>query len=190
MTNRHVQDFRSHQLTAAEIKAIRDLATSHEDRHVPTGTWLSGSNFGKVFASASTWYRLIRDHRWRRPRQRIHPAKPKIGIRASRLNDIRHIDTTLIRLLDGPRAYLRAVIDNYSRRILAWKATPSFDVGATAEILLAASKSQDHGVPTVLADGGDSRTSTGELQRACRQTRRFGTASSRSAVRKSPILIR
>ena len=32
-----------------------------------------------------------------------------------------HVDTTVIRLLDGTRAYLHAVIDNFSRRILAWR---------------------------------------------------------------------
>jgi transposase InsO family protein len=32
-----------------------------------------------------------------------------------------HIDTTVIRLLDGTRAYVHAVIDNFSRRILAWR---------------------------------------------------------------------
>jgi hypothetical protein len=99
---------------------IQDLVTSDEYRHVPTGTLARlAQRLGKVFASASTWYRLVRDHKWRRPRQRIHPAKPKIGIRASRPNEIWHIDTTLIRLLDGSRAYLHAVIDNFSRRILA-----------------------------------------------------------------------
>ncbi len=46
------------------------------------------------------------------------------------------------------------VIDNFSRRILAWKVTPSFDAGATAEILLTAAKGVDHGTPTVLVDGG------------------------------------
>ena len=144
-----------HQLTAAEVEAIRDLATSHEYRHVPTGTLaLLAQRLGKVFASPSTWYRLIRDHQWRRPRQRIHPAKPKIGIRASRPNEIWHILATLIRLLDGSRAYLHAVLDNFSRRILAWKVTPSFEPDATAEILLAASKGVEHGVPTVLTDGG------------------------------------
>jgi len=60
----------------------------------------------------------------------------------------------LIRLLDGTRAYLHAVIDNFSRRILAWKVTPTFDPDVTAEILLTASKGAGHGVPTVLADGG------------------------------------
>jgi putative transposase len=69
-------------------------------------------------------------------------------------HEIWPIDTKLIRLLDGSRAYLHAVIDNFSRRILAGKVTPTLDPGATAEILLAASKGVDHGVPTVLADGG------------------------------------
>ena len=37
-----------------------------------------------------------------------------------------HIDTTVIRLLDGTRAYLQAVIDNSSRRILAWRVADTF----------------------------------------------------------------
>ena len=144
-----------HQLTDSEIATIRDLVTSHEYRHVPTGTLaILAQRLGKVYASVTTWYRLVRDHQWRRPRQRVHPAKPKIGIRASRPNEIWHIDTTLIRLLDGSRAYLHAVIDNFSRRILAWKVSPTFDPEATAEILLAAATGVDHGTPTVLADGG------------------------------------
>jgi transposase InsO family protein len=143
------------QLTASEVEAIHELSTSDEYRHVPTGTLaLLAQRLGKVFASPSTWYRLIRDHQWRRPRQRVHPAKPKIGIRASHPNEIWHIDTTLVRLLDGSRAYLYAVIDNFSRRILAWKVTPTFDAGATAEILLTAAKGVDHGTPAVLVDGG------------------------------------
>jgi transposase InsO family protein len=59
-----------------------------------------------------------------------------------------------IRLLDGSRAYLHAVIDNFSRRILGWKVTPTFDPAATAEILLAAAKGLEHGTPSVLVDGG------------------------------------
>ena len=46
------------------------------------------------------------------------------------------------------------MLDNFSRRILAWKVSPTFDPEATAEILLAAAKGIDHGTPTVLADGG------------------------------------
>jgi hypothetical protein len=62
---------------------------------------------------------LVRKFGWRRPRLRVHPAKPKVGLRTSRADETWHIDTTVIRLLDGTRACLHAVIDNFSRRILA-----------------------------------------------------------------------
>ena len=84
---------------------------------------------GRVLASPTTWHRLVRERGWRRPRLRVHPEGPKIGIRAHKPNDIWHIDTTVIRLLDGTRAYLHAVIDNYSRRILSWRLNDRFDTG-------------------------------------------------------------
>jgi hypothetical protein len=46
----------------------------------------------------------------------------------------------LIQLLDGSRAYLQAVIDNFSRRVLAWKVSGTFDPHVTAEILLHSSQ--------------------------------------------------
>ena len=63
---------------------------------------------------------LVRKFGWRRSRLRVHPAKPKVGFRTTRVDEMWHIDTTIIRLLDGTCAYLHAVIDNFSRRILAW----------------------------------------------------------------------
>ncbi len=32
-----------------------------------------------------------------------------------------HIDVTVIRLLDGTKAYLHAIIDNFSRQTLSWR---------------------------------------------------------------------
>ena len=72
-----------HQLTSAEVAVVKDMVTSEEYRHVPTGTLaLLAQRLGKVFASSATWYRLVRLHRWRRQRTRVHPAKPNVGIRA------------------------------------------------------------------------------------------------------------
>jgi transposase InsO family protein len=132
----------SQQLTLTEVSTIKEMVTSEEYRHVPTGTLaLLAQRLGKVFASASTWYRLVRIHKWRRPRGRIHPAKPKVGIRA-------------IRLLNGSRVYLQAVIDNFSRRILAWKVSETFDPSGTAGLLINASKGLLGEKPTLLTDGG------------------------------------
>ncbi len=131
------------------------MVTSDQFRHVPTGTLaVLAQRLGRVFASPTTWYRLVRRHQWRRPRRRIHPCKPKVGIRASVPNEIWHVDTTLIRLLDGTRAYLHAVIDNFSRRILAWKVSATFDPSTTAELLLSASRGLIDVKPTLLVDGG------------------------------------
>jgi transposase InsO family protein len=143
------------QLTRGEVETIEEMVTSEEYRHVPTGTLaVLAQRLGKVFASPTTWYRLVRRHQWRRPRRRIHPSKPKMGIRASAANEIWHVDTTLIRLLDGTCAYLHAVIDNFSRRILAWKVSATFDRSITAELLLSASRGLVDEKPTLLADGG------------------------------------
>ena len=62
------------------------------------------------------------------------------GIRASKPDEIWHIDTTVIRLLDGTHVYLHAVIDNFSRRILSWRLTERFDPGTSAEILVEAGR--------------------------------------------------
>ena len=60
----------------------------------------------------------------------------------------------MIRLLNGSRVYLQAVIDNFSRRILAWKVSETFDPTATAGLLIEASKGLLGEKPTLLTDGG------------------------------------
>jgi putative transposase len=165
-----------HQLTLYEVQAIGAMVTSPEYRHVPTGTLaVLAQRLGRVSASPSTWYRLVRKYGWRRPRGRVHPAKPKVGLRTTRPDEIWHIDTTVIRLLDGTRAYLHAVIDNFSRRVLAWRVADTFAPGSTVAVLLAASRgaTRSASVPVVVADGGvenvnaqvDALIATGALRR-------------------------
>ncbi len=147
-----------HRVTSREIQTMKEMVTSPEYRHAPTGTLaILAQRLGRVFASATTWRRLVRERGWRRPRVRVHPVKPKVGIRAEKPDEIWHIDTTLIRLVDGTKAYVHAVIDNFSRRILSWRVAGTFDPGNTVTVLLEAcrsSMSQDADPPTVVADGG------------------------------------
>ncbi|WP_157899672.1 DDE-type integrase/transposase/recombinase [Luteitalea pratensis] len=63
-----------------------------------------------------------------------------MGLRTTRPNEVWHIDPTVIRLRDGSRAYLHAVIDNFSRRILAWHVAGAFAAGNSVTELLAASE--------------------------------------------------
>ena len=161
--------------------SLKDMVCSTDYRHVPTGTLaILAQRLGKVVASPSTWHRLVRHHGWRRPRKRVHPAKPRFGIRASAPNEIRHIDTSVVRLLDGTRAYLYAVIDNFSRRILAWRVSETFDPTNTLAILLEAGNStvSTDSPPTLFADSGvenktraiDELVNSGALRRVLAQT--------------------
>src|SRR5262245_38991977 len=56
-----------HRLTPCEVLAIKDMVTAPEYRHVPTGTLaVLAQRLGKVCASPSTWYHLVRKFGWRR----------------------------------------------------------------------------------------------------------------------------
>ena len=128
-----------HRVTPSEVRVIEQMVTAPAFRHVPTGTLaVLAQRLGKVWASPSTWYRLVRTYGWRRPRLRVHPAKPKVGLRTTRADEMWHIDTTVIRLLDGTRAYLHAVI--FSRRILAWRVAETFAPVNSVAVLLDASR--------------------------------------------------
>ncbi len=86
-----------------------------------------------------------------------------------------HIDTTVIRLLDGIRADLHAVIDNFSRRILAWRVADTFSPVNSVTVLLDASQAvaPSDSTPVVLSDAGvenvnaqvDALIETGVLRR-------------------------
>ncbi|MFM8387118.1 MAG: transposase [Planctomycetia bacterium] len=143
------------RLTPAEVMAMRRMATDEDLRHVPTGRLaLLAQRIGCVCASASTWYRFVRERGWRRPRMRLHPHQAVEGIRAEKPNEIWHIDVTVFKLLDGTRAYLSAVIDNFSRKILAWHLSERRCAGSSVAVLLHAGKGLEGAVPTLYADAG------------------------------------
>jgi len=145
------------RLTPDEIENMRKMDESNDHRHMSLRALaLHAQRVGKVLASPSTWYRLVRTAGWRRPRVRVYPAKPKIGIRAKAPGELLHLDVTIIRLLDGTRAYLHGVIDNYSRRILSWTIEERLGSGGTCQILREAvvelNDCPDHAI--VVADAG------------------------------------
>ena len=93
-------------------------------------------------------------------------------MRATRPNEYWHIDVTVIRLITGVKVYLHAVIDNFSRRILAWRLAERLDPTTTCAVLVDAGK-EIGCVPTVVADSGvenvngqvDELVKTGVLRR-------------------------
>jgi putative transposase len=164
------------RLTVDEISAIRRMATDECYRHVPTSRLsVLAERLGTVFASPTTWYRLVRERECSRPRLRRYPKPPKAGIRASGPDEIWHIDTSTLRLTDGTKVWLHAVVDNFSRRVLVWRVADRFAVESTVAVLeqAAASAVTRDARPELIADGGvknfnakvDGLVATGMLRR-------------------------
>ncbi|MFK7991378.1 MAG: transposase [Sandaracinaceae bacterium] len=144
------------RLTRDERGDIRDLVEAEEYKHLSLRSLaILGKRIGKVFASYETWSRLVREYGWNRPRRRLYPVKPKVGLRASAANEWWHVDVTIIRLLDGTRTYLHAVVDNYSRRVLAWTLEKRLSAEGTRKILDEARQALADGTKVnVMTDGG------------------------------------
>ena len=133
------------QLTRDEVSTMRDFVESETYRHIAVQNLaLYAERLGKLFAPASTWYKMIRERGWKRLRRRVHPVHPKEGLRAKRPNEYWQIDATVIRLTTEVRIYLQAVIDNFSRRILAWRVSDKLNSATTRELLIEASGELPH----------------------------------------------
>lgn len=144
------------QLSSAEVAAVKDHVLDPELRHMSVRALsLYAQRLGRVFASDSTWRRLIRVRGWHRPRVRVYPAKPKVGVRATKPNERWHIDLTVIRLTSGAKLYLHAVIDNFSRKILGWELAERVAGKTTTGVLERAAKFlSDEDDVTLMTDSG------------------------------------
>ena len=94
------------RLTTTERQAIREMVEDDAYKHFSLRSLaLLGQRTGRAYASYHTWSRLVLTHGWRRPRRRLYPAKPRVGIRATRPGALLHVDVSVIRLLDSSRTY-------------------------------------------------------------------------------------
>ena len=75
-------------------------------------------------------------------------------MRAAQPGERWQVDLTIIRRLDGTLVYLHAVVDNFSRRVLAWRFHESFIPAVTAELLMEATHGIDENEPQLRVDGG------------------------------------
>ena len=147
--------FKPQILKFEEVGTIGDMVQSKQYRHMSIrGLALHAQRIGKVFAHPGTWAKLVREKGWGRPRLRLHPPKPKVGFRASVPNEAWHVDATIIKLLDGTKAYLHAVMDNYSRKTLAWTVSERLNPLNTCFVLEQAATYLSVPETTVVMDSG------------------------------------
>ncbi|MBK9273300.1 MAG: DDE-type integrase/transposase/recombinase [Flavobacteriales bacterium] len=151
----------SGQLLPAERDALRTVLQDPGKAHWPVSSlahWAARE--GLVHAARSTWYRYRQAlglPSRRVPRKKRHPPGP----RATRPDALWHVDVTPFRTTDGQRWAIHVLVDNYSRRKLAWavhERPRAAHVVALLQLAWARSVRSD-GLPVeVLSDGGSENT--------------------------------
>src|ERR1035438_419519 len=118
---------------------------------------------GTLLCSYSTWRKYIDQYSWKRPRKKKRKEGRKIGIRAKWPNEIWHLDVSYFILPDGTKCFIQAIIDNYSRYVLAWQVLKSYDGAKTASLLeeairkSAKIKSQASNLELIVDGGGENK---------------------------------
>jgi len=91
---------------------------------------------GQFTASESTVYRVLKAAEYVKPRQaRTFPAGPEYRVKTRRVNEQWQTDATYLLVKNWGWYYLVSVLDDYSRRILAWRLQPAQDAAAFSEVV-------------------------------------------------------
>lgn len=124
------------QITQEELNIMKKFVTSRKYGHVSVASLqLLAQRTGELFCSLDTWYKYVNKFSWKRPWDSVKNEVKKIGIRAERPNQIWHLDVTVVNVRPGLKLYIQAVIDNFSRFILAWRVTDRVNAENTIETL-------------------------------------------------------
>ena len=128
--------FTANQLTYKEVQIMRDLVTSKEFSHYPIRSLhYYAKREGLLFSAYSTWLKYIAEFKWVRPRKVHRARKYEIGIRAKFPNEIWHLDVSYFILPDRTKLFIQAIVDNFSRYVVAWQVLDSYDGSKTGELL-------------------------------------------------------
>lgn len=124
------------QLTFKEVQTMKSLVTAKEYAHFPIRSLqYFAKKSGILFCSYTTWHKYIEQYKWKRPYKKYRPKLRKIGIRAKRPNEIWHLDVSYFVLPNKTKCFIQAIIDNYSRYVIAWQVLDSYDGSTTAALL-------------------------------------------------------
>jgi transposase InsO family protein len=113
--------------------------------------------------SESTVYRLLKKHGWIKPlEKKTFRASSEYSIKTKHPNEQWQTDATFIKVKNWGWYYMISVLDDYSRKILAWRLQKSMDADAFSEVVeLACEKigANDGNMPRLLTDNGPALVS-------------------------------
>jgi putative transposase len=153
-------------LTPREIRVMGSYYNSERYSHFPIKSlFLLAKRQGKLFCAYSSWLKYIHLLKWDRPgRKKKRKPRRRVGVRAKRPNEIWHLDFTIVKLPDRTKIYIQAVIDNFSRYVLAWHVSRKYSGIRTTRLIRRALQNsyaaKGFKIPEVYVDGGSENNNT------------------------------
>ena len=94
------------------------------------------ADYADFMVSESTVYRILKKVGWLKPREtKTFPASSEYTVKMTRPNEQWQSDATFFKAKMWGWYYLISVLDDYSRRILAWRLQKTMDAGAFSEVV-------------------------------------------------------
>ena len=129
------QKRRPNELTGDEVLEILRLARSKRFGHYPLSSlYKKAVREGWVGCSIDSWRKYIALYGLGRNKKCEKKAYSP-GVRASRPNEIWHMDITQFKTKSGEVVYLQAIIDNYSRYIVDWEVSDTKTAQESLDLL-------------------------------------------------------
>ena len=111
----------SRQISMQEIIIMKQLLKDKNYLHWSSGSvWGKAVKDGKISMSMQSWYRYAKLLGLNAKRKKFYKKRKRISVRATKPNEIWHMDVTRFKTSDGAWVYIYTLMDNFSRKILAW----------------------------------------------------------------------